>query len=112
MALLGVIGQSTAMAMAPARVMASPNSDMMAASMAGMDCQDMSGAPSNDTAPCKKITLQCIAAMGCSPVAFTASAIQATEALPIERETSRAPLVSRLHSRSYGPEPEPPAFLI
>lgn len=112
MALLGLIGQSTAMAMAPARVVGSSSNDMVAASMAGMDCQDMSRAPASDTAPCKKITLQCIAAMGCSPMAFTAPVTQATEALPAHRENSAAPLMARLHGLSYGPEPEPPAILI
>lgn len=112
MALLGLVGQSTAMAMVPTGVTASSSHEATAASMAGMECDDMSGAPAPDTAPCKNITLQCIAAMGCSPLAVTLPAIEAPEIVTVEPGKSAPSVVTSLHGRSYGPEPDPPAILI
>lgn len=86
--------------------------ESMQASMADMDCMDMANAPDPGKPPCKKVTLQCIAAMGCSPLAFAEPATLATDAPPIARDRSTPSLAARLHGRSYGPEPDPPTILI
>lgn len=111
-ALLGLVGQSTAMAMVPTDVPASPAHKATTASMAGMDCEDMSGAPAPDTAPCKNITLQCIAAMGCSPLAVTLPFLEAPEIAVFEPAESATSVVASLDGRSRGPEPDPPAIPI
>lgn len=107
-AMVGLAGQSTAMAMAP--VMASQAAEQ--AVMTGMDCKDMAPTPSSGSAPCKKLTWQCIAAMGC----LTASALEPSmPVMGVHLRVRTAPAsrdVTRLVGRSYGPEPDPPSFLI
>lgn len=112
LALLGLVGQSMAMAMVPTDVLASSTHNATTASMAGLDCEDVSGAPAPDTVPCKNITLQCIAAMGCSPLAVTLPVLGAPESAAVEPVESATSVVASLHGRSYGPEPDPPAILI
>ncbi len=107
-AMVGLAGQSTAMAMAP--MMASPATKQTA--MAGMDCKDMATAPSSDGAPCKKLTWQCIAAMGCLTASALEPAMPAMDAHPFVRTAPASKDVTRLVGRSYGPEPDPPSFLI
>lgn len=106
-ALLGLAAQSAVMAAAPIGV-AQP----MKAAMAGMDCRDMLPVPMPDGSPCKKMTWQCIAAMGCA----TSAALQPATILTSERLATRGThspsIVARLTGRSYGPEPDPPSFLI
>lgn len=115
-ALLGLIGQSTAMAMAPTRTTAVMTSGSMngstQASMEGLNCMDMANAPPPGKAPCKNVTLQCMAAMGCSPLAFTLPVIRALDPQRVEPIKTARPAVTRLNGRSYGPEPDPPSFLI
>lgn len=104
-ALVGLAGQSTAMAMAPA--VTSPAK--MQAMMSGMDCKDM---PASDGTPCKKLTWQCIAAMGCLSAAALEPAAIATFG-PMATRGSHCPSdATSLAGRSFGPEPDPPAFLI
>lgn len=107
LALLGLAAQSAALAAAPISA-AQP----MKASMAGMDCRDMLPVPMPDGSPCKKMTWQCIAAMGCA----TSAALQPATVVAGERLAMRAAhgqtIVARLTGRSYGPEPDPPSFLI
>ena len=108
MALLGLIGQSTAMAMVPAPM----SIGSMEASMSGMDCMDMATTPAPGKLPCKKMTTQCMVAMGCAPLAFVEPDKLGISSLAIDREESALPLAARLWGRSYGPEPDPPSFLI
>ncbi|MDB5711681.1 MAG: hypothetical protein JWL96_3751 [Sphingomonas bacterium] len=107
MALLGLAGQSAALAMAPVSV-AQP----MKVSMAGMHCRDMVPVSMPDGSPCKKMTWQCIAAMGCA----TSAALQPAAILAGERLATRAShgrvIAAALIGLSYGPEPDPPSFLI
>ena len=107
-AMVGLAGQSTAMAMAP--VMASPAP--MQAAMAGMDCKGMVTTPSSDGSPCKKLTWQCIAAMGCLTASALEPAMLAMDVHPLVRTVPASRDVTRLVGRSYGPEPDPPSFLI
>ena len=53
MALLGLLGQSTAMAMVPAPV----TIGSLQVSMSGMDCMDRAKAPVPGKAPCKTMTI-------------------------------------------------------
>jgi len=107
-AMVGLAGQSTAMAMAP--LMASPAAKQ--ATMAGMDCKDMATTPYSDGAPCKKLTWQCIAAMGCLTASALEPAMLAMDVHPLVRAAPASRDVTRLIGRSYGPEPDPPSFLI
>src|SRR5947207_508405 len=106
--MVGLAGQSTAMAMAP--VMANPVAKQ--AAMAGMDCKDMATSPSSDGAPCKKLTWQCIATMGCLTASALQPSILAMDGHPLVRAVPATRDVTRLVGRSYGPEPDPPSFLI
>lgn len=80
--------------------------------MADMDCMDMANAPAPGKPPCKKVTLQCMAAMGCSPLAFTEPTAPAADMLPAVHDKAAPLLAARLHGRSFGPEPDPPTILI
>ena len=108
MALLGLMGQSTAMAAVPALM----SSGSIQASMAGMDCMDMANLPAPGKLPCKKMTLQCMAAMGCAPATLVEPDAPTISSLFVDRVKSALPLAARLWGRSYGPEPDPPSFLI
>ena len=112
MALFGLVGQSTAMAMFPARVIATSAQDRSQLSMADMDCDDMANASGPGTLPCKKGALQCMAAMGGAPVALVEPIRTSAAPLVIDHVKSALPLAARLWGRSYGPEPDPPSFLI
>ena len=107
-AVIGLFGQSTAMAMSP-----SPSEAMSMAAVVSMDCSDsMMSGQMRGSLPCKKMTLQCIAMMGCAiapvlkPVGITLSARQ------LDLLTPAWPLTARLDGRTYGPDPDPPSFLI
>jgi hypothetical protein len=110
-ALLGVIGQSSAMAMMPTSGGASSTKSMQV-SMASMDCMTMAIPSAPGHSPCKKITLQCMAAMGCAPAALVVPSALPTEAFAADRMASASSLAARLWGRSYGPEPDPPSLLI
>lgn len=107
-AFAGLIGQSAGMAMGPGPM----RDGSMQVSISGMDSMDMANAPAPGTSPCKKMTLQCIAAMGCAPSALVAPATAAIASPVVERDKSAPSLMARLLGRSYGPEPDPPSFLI
>ena len=108
MALLGVIGQSTATAMVPAQIV----TGSMHASMADMDCMDMANTSAPGQSPCKKVTLQCMAAMGCAPAALVEPEARSIALLIVDQTKAALPLATRLWGRTYGPEPDPPSFLI
>lgn len=80
--------------------------------MANMNCMDMANAPAPGMPPCKNMTLQCMAAMDCSPLAFTGSATLVTDPFLDVRDRAALLLAARLYGRSLGPEPEPPTSLI
>lgn len=109
-AVLGLLAQEAAFAAAPAMPMSSNPS--IAASAMSDECAEMMGInKSEDSAPCKGLTLDCIAKMGCAlPLAFItpANVLTATDyrAIPIDQLA-----VTRLMGRSVGPEPEPPLLL-
>jgi len=101
-ALLGLFGQGMALAAAPASLV------FQATSVAAeSDCMKMMDkAP--DGEPCKGITLDCIAAMGCV-VAFTLADEQpALNAPVLPTNVELASIVTPLSGRVPSPEPEPP----
>lgn len=110
-ALTGLIGQSSAIAMAKAAPVVR-DIDTSNSPQAGMDCTHMPIIPGQDQAPCKRMSLQCIAAMGCSSLAVTLTDVQTSEAHSLESGEITPRAVTRLKSRSYAPEPDPPSFLI
>ena len=107
-ALSGLLGQSTAMAMVPTPI----SSGSLHASMASMDCMDMVDLPEPGKLPCKKMTLQCMAAMGGAPAAMVEPEAPSMPSLVVDGTKSALPLAARLWGRTYGPEPDPPSFLI
>nr|NUR37201.1 hypothetical protein [Sphingomonas sp.] len=107
MAVLGLLGQSMAVAMVPAPMSAAS----MQASMAGMNCMDTANAPVPGKAPCKKMTSQCMVAMGCAPVALVEPAGSSILSIADPMKPAQQ-LPAPLRGRSYGPEPDPPAILI
>lgn len=106
MAAVGLFGQSTAMAMGTV------HADTAMRSMASMDCMDMTKGASSGDVPCKKMTWQCIAAMGCATAAALEPVAVATPILAAGRVSHRRLVATRLLGRSYGPEPDPPSLLI
>lgn len=76
------------------------------------ECAEMMGIDkSQGDQPCKGMTLDCIAKMGCA-LPLTVE----TPATALARATYRAPPadqlpVTRLNGRTLGPEPDPPLFL-
>ena len=110
MALIGLIGQSTAMAMAPPAAASHDRTAMTA--MAGMDYAGMSSPQAPGQPPCKKVTLQCIAVMGCSPLAFTDPFTRSIVMVQTDKPMTALGPMAHFSGRDYGPEPEPPSFLI
>lgn len=108
MALLGLIGQSTAIAMAPL----APDRGAMTMPMTGGDCVEMTGAPSSKTLPCTKMTFQCMLAMGCTSLSLIAPEVLGGRLIAATRNKTMPSLAAPLRGRSYGPEPDPPSFLI
>ncbi|BBE33052.1 hypothetical protein [Sphingosinicella microcystinivorans] len=108
-ALLGLFGQEAAFATArpiaqEVQPAASPAMSPECAEMMGVDT-------SQSDQPCKGMTLDCIAKMGCAiPLAVV------TPAAPLAVASHRCELVDplavqRLVGRNFGPEPEPPLTL-
>lgn len=106
MAAFGLFGQSTAMAMGTVHAGTSVQSPM-----AGMDCMDMTKDAMPNGVPCKKMTWQCIAAMGCTTTAAIAPVGIKVPILAAGRVFHRWQIATRLLGRSYGPEPDPPSLL-
>lgn len=86
----------------------------MASSVAGMsaECAEMMGlAKSKSDAPCKGMTLDCIAKMGCAlPLAVPAPAAPMIAAHVQSAIVDELP-ATRLVGRNLGPEPDPPLLL-
>ena len=108
MALLGLMGQSGAMAMVPTPMAGGSTQ----ASMAGMNCMDIANAHDPAKSPCKKITMHCMVAMGCAPLFLAEPVGSNAFQVVIGRLEPVLPLAARLWGRSYGPELDPPSLLI
>lgn len=102
-AMTGLLGHSTALAMAPA----------VSVSMSGLsDCADMADGVTPDDLLCKKITWHCAAAMNCAPVAIALPTKTAEAAPSIIRIPHVRPIVPVMLGRSVAPELDPPALPI
>ena len=112
-ALIGLLGQEAAYAAAP--IHASDAVVKMAASSASMspDCMAMmQKAPQPGQKPCKGLTLDCIAAMGCVvPLAVAPEPARIEKMIHARMAHFPAP-TSTLAGRALAPEPEPPTLLI
>ncbi len=106
-AVLGLLAQEAAFASAPAIPAAATTTT---AAMSD-ECAEMMGIDkSQDSAPCKGLTLDCIAKMGCAlPLAVAAPAASLEAAAYRPAPVDARPAV-RLSGRIVGPEPEPPLF--
>lgn len=107
-AMFGLFGQSTAMAMAP---VAGVPMTAMADMGSRADMTDGSRQDHRDL-PCKKLTLQCIAAMGCAPAAIVLPTFTAETAPRAVRFPYVLQIVAAMLGRSVAPAQDPPAFLI
>jgi hypothetical protein len=112
-ALVGLLGQEAAYAAAP--IHASAAIAKISGSTASMapDCMEMmQKTPQPAQKPCKGMTLDCIAAMGCVvPLAVTPEAAL-IEKMFYEGIMHFSAPVSALTGRALTPEPEPPTLLI
>lgn len=112
-ALIGLLGQEAAYAAAP--IHASAAIVQIAGSSAPMspDCMAMmQKAPQPAQKPCKGLTLDCIAAMGCVvPLAVAPESARIEKMLHARMEHFPAP-ANTLAGRALAPEPEPPTLLI
>ncbi|HJS11516.1 hypothetical protein [Sphingopyxis sp.] len=108
-ALLGLFGQETAFAMARPII---EGQQPVAAPAMSAECAEMMGVDtSKPDQPCKGMTLDCIAKMGCAiPLAVVTPAAPLAVA-DYQRELADPLAVQRLVGRSFGPEPEPPLLL-
>ena len=101
-ALLGLFGQGMALAAAPAAQISQAVADTAQSECMKMMQEDPDGQP------CKGITLDCIAAMGCV-VPFTLANEQPGLIAPELHSAVRSrSLAARLTGRVPAPEPEPP----
>lgn len=111
-ALFGILGQQAALAVGPAWhpiVEQSLPADMEKMGSAG--CMKMMDKQDSEK-PCKGLTLDCIAAMGCV-VPMTLSSDQPTVVhVATRHDLSAEAAIRSLAGRTLAPEPEPPAILI
>lgn len=106
-ALLGLMGQATAYASIPASVSAP-----MAMSGMSADCMKaMAQEQQPSGKPCKGLTLDCIASMGCV-VPMVLRDAPAVPTSPVAHEAMAFwTTTSTLHGSDLTPEPEPPTIL-
>ena len=108
-ALLGLFGEQAALAVGPAwHPMAAPLVELPASG--STDCMEMMTGKQNKT-PCKGLTLDCIAAMGCV-VSMTLTAEQPVIDWPaVRHELMTEVTMPVLAGRKLPPELEPPSLL-
>jgi hypothetical protein len=106
-ALFGLFGQTVAVAASPTAVATQATAP---ASMP-MDCLEMMQGGDDHSVPCDRMTLACVAGMGCS-ILFTVDGVRPVMAgAMIVIASSAWPLTSALEGRSVQPEPHPPSAL-
>lgn len=110
-ALVGLFGQQAAFASGPSWPLAAITSDEASDDKAGADCMSAMQDEESDR-PCKGLTLDCIAAMGCVvPLTLSVGPLP-VEKLALARQPSDRKAAARLAGRTLAPEPEPPSPLI
>lgn len=109
-ALFGLLGQEAALANASPTI---PSEQVAAASQMDPGCAEMMGLAKQPEPPkpCQGMTFDCIAKMGCTTTAalLPDRALDAPMAFRDIVPYSR--LISALHGRDIGPEPDPPTIL-
>jgi hypothetical protein len=112
-ALIGLMGQETALAAAPVHAPAAIMKMSEGTAPMSADCMEMmQKAPQPAQKPCKGLTLDCIAAMGCVvPIAVTPESTLVDKMIYERMEHFPAP-ANALTGRVLAPEPEPPTLLI
>lgn len=108
-ALLGIFGQQAALAVGPAWhpiVERSLPADME--KMGSADCMKMMDKQESEK-PCKGLTLDCIAAMGCVVPMTLSSDAPAAEHVAVRHDLPTEAAIRSLAGRTLAPEPEPPA---
>lgn len=109
-AFCGLLGLQAAYALGPA---ASPT--VMAASHStppGTDCADMATQDQGKTsAPCKGLTLDCVAQMGCVVPMTIAGAVHVLDDPLLRAKPDFWPVVPVLAGGTIVPEPHPPSIL-
>lgn len=112
-ALIGLMGQEAAFAAAPVHAPAAIMKMSEGAAPMSADCMEMmQKAPQPAQKPCKGLTLDCIAAMGCVvPLAVTPESALG-EKMIYERMEHFPASANALAGRAVAPEPEPPTLLI
>ena len=105
-ALFGLFGQGVAYATAPA---SATTMEATPAMSAGMDCPEMATAHKQvPKPPCKGMTLDCIAQMGCVvPMTFEEPRSM-TEHVDASQLAATWPITPALAGLDVAPEPEPP----
>ena len=112
-ALIGLMGQEAACAAAAEHGPAAIMKMSEGAAPMSADCMEMmQKAPQPTQKPCKGLTLDCIAAMGCVvPLAVTPETALVEKMIHARMEHFPAP-ANALAGRALAPEPEPPTLLI
>jgi hypothetical protein len=104
-ALAGLLGQEAAFASGPRAPMVG-----MAAGAMSADCMEMMQQDQQEPGkmPCKRLTLDCIAAMGCTIPLFAVPEPSAIGRTLHGRQIHFLPPARQLAGLSVGPEPPPP----
>lgn len=106
-AIFGLFGQTVAVAASPATVTVQAT----APAMVPMDCLEMMQGASGKSLPCERMTLGCIAGMGCSiPVMLDVGSPFLVRAM-VETAAPAWSVTPALKGRSLHPEPHPPNAL-
>lgn len=110
-ALCGLFGLQSAYALGP---LASPTAMAVGhATPLTADCADMmTQHPEQKSAPCKGLTLDCVAQMGCVVPMTIENAASAVNHEPLPGEPDFWPAVTILAGGDISPEPHPPSILV
>ena len=106
--LLGLFGQTVTVAASPAD--ATTISAMAPAAMP-MDCLGMMGGNDEDSLPCERMTLACVAGISCLPLLALANRSSFVAEAVIGDLSPAWPLFPAMHGRSAKPEQHPPNIL-
>lgn len=110
---IGLFGQQVAFAQSADLARPTVVTQQMGA-MGGADCAGMamkSASKDKNSAPCKKMTSDCIAQMNCAAPVVLNDALGPTMATAFASEIYDRTLASFLAGRSDGPEPHPPSLI-
>ena len=111
-ALLGIFGQQAARAAGPMwHPIAAPPLVGDESTVGNADCTKMVDKQHREK-PCKGLTLDCIAAMGCVVPMTLSGDLPPAENVAIRHDLPTEAAILGLAGRMLAPEPEPPAILI